>query len=196
MGTAGDSSILHLFHFKKVVGKCDLFWLERKRRWLCRKKGLMKASARWKEVTALFLYSASWRCLAEWYIKDVQDFSGWAMLPRYTGPHNWVLCSLIFLYLLYVHRCVKKMDLGMHRVGYHNCDGDAGCQGDDGELAVMALVVMQHLWWHLSLHLPFPEKAEHEKTVVGYSPANLCLPAWDQSVGTDMHFLLRVWEWH
>lgn len=39
---------------------------------------------------------------------------------------------------------------------------------------------------------PFLEKAGHEKTVVGYCPANLCLPAWDQGVGTDKHFLLGV----
>lgn len=41
-------------------------------------------------------------------------------------------------------------------------------------------------------HSPFLEKAEHEKTGVGYSPANLCLPAWDQGVGTGKHLLLGV----
>lgn len=40
---------------------------------------------------------------------------------------------------------MKRIDLGMDGVGYGNCDGDAVCHGDNGELAVMTLVMMEQL---------------------------------------------------
>ena len=40
---------------------------------------------------------------------------------------------------------MKRINLGMDGVGYCNFDGDVGCHGDNGELAVMTLVMMEQL---------------------------------------------------
>lgn len=57
--------------------------------------------------------------------------------------------------------------------------------GENVELVVMTLVTMGAALMALNPSpscLPFLERAEHGKTVVGQSPANLCLTAWDQGV--------------